>query len=900
MKERMMKRLLYFCLLILVGLSTSAQTLSDSAQISLFTCTPGEYVYSQYGHSAIRVVDPVSKLDITFNYGIFSFNTEDFYLKFIKGETDYQLGIDDTRSFLLNSAYIGRTTYEQVLNLSSTQRQAIFDALVENYRPENRFYRYNFVFDNCATRPYLLLKNALDAELKTQDPRLKSQDSATTYRNLISHYSKANAWVDFGVNLIFGKVADKEITAEERLFLPEELMRYVQHATLSDDTPLTDAAEVALFAISHTPWMLRPALWVSVLCVLLIVLTYFDLRKKRISWWADAVLFFVYGILGSIAFFLTFFSLHPLVGENYNLLFFNPLLFVPCIFILFPKGRTWLLHSGLIISVYFYAALVIRIVCGQAWHGLLFLAIIHYVRIRLVWYREEFIVGRRTKNEGRRMTLRLLVLVFFSIVHSTSFICEAQPRLTVVVCVNGLNEQALADLRPFLPAGGLRTIDEEAHESRLHFPQLVYGGSETLATLATGTTPNTHGIAADTYFDRSTRRVQSVLIDSNTAGIGTEKTLSPAALLSPTFADEFRILHPNENSKIFTVGITPENTLLLAGHAANACAWIESTSLHWATTTYYQKGLPAAADQMNVNERMLALSALPWESTMDVNMYIHPSAKERKAKKYTYDPQKVFTQSPAANKAVIELALAIQQAEQLGKDAHADLLSLELNVISPAATTDFLRSAEQEDMYLGLNQDLGFLLEQLTKRIGKEHFRVVLFGKPALGRGTEAFERANLTINYFNIDRAAALINTYLMALYGHERWIDGGYGQSVYLNRTLIEQKRLSLADLQQQVANFLLEFEGTQEAFPITQVPLLQGNKDKLLLCQTCNKRGFGDVVFTMQPLWLIGTSAEKTQDKIIEPNPTAPLFIYTHERINAPAEQLAATEVKELIVR
>ncbi len=711
--------------------------------------------------------------------------------------------------------------------------------------------------------------------------------------------------MDFGVSLIFGKVADKEITVEERLFLPEELMRYVQHATLSDGIPLTHAAEVAPFAISHTPWILQPALWVSVLCVLLIALTYFDLRNKRINWWADAVLFFVYGILGSIASFLTFFSLHPLVGENYNLLFFNPMLFIPFVLILFPKGRTWLLRGGLIISVYFYAALIIRICCGQAWHGLLFLAIIHYLRIRLVWYREEFIVGRKraekrgkTKDKGQK-ALRLFLFIFFFILHSTSFICEAQPRLTVVVCVNGLNEQALADLRPFLPAGGLRTIDEEAHESRLHFPQLVYGGSETLATLTTGTTPNTHGIAADTYFDRSTRCVQSALIDPNVAGIGTDKTLSPAALLSPTYADEFRILHPSENSKIFAVGITPENTLLLAGHAANACAWIEPTSLHWATTSYYQKGLHTAADQMNVSERMLALSALPWESTMDVNMYIHPSAKERKAKKYTYNPQEVFTQSPAANKAVIELALAIQQAEQLGKDAHADLLSLELNVISPAATTDFLRSAEQEDMYLGLNQDLGFLLEQLSKRIGKEHFRVVLFGKPALGRGIEAFERANLTINYFNIDRAAALINTYLMALYGHERWIDGGYGQSVYLNRTLIEQKRLSLADLQQQVANFLLEFEGTQEAFPITQVPLLQGNKDKLLLCQTCNKRGFGDVVFTLQPLWLIGASAEQTQDKIIEATPTAPFFIYTHERINAPDEQLSATEVKQVIL-
>ncbi len=911
----MRKCLLYLLTLFVCATTLTAQTLSDSARISLFTCTPGDYVYSQYGHSAIRVLDPVNRLDITFNYGIFSFDTEDFYLKFIKGETDYQLGIDDTHSFLWSSEYIGRTTYEQELNLTSAQRQAIFDALLENYRPENRFYRYNFVFDNCATRPYLLLKNVLGADLIAPDSIFYTPHSEyLTYRSLISHYSQANTWVDFGVNLIFGKDADKEMTYEERLFLPEELMHYIVYSSRADGTPLTDAEEVAPFDIERTPWYLSPYLLVTLLCALLLIFTYIDLRSKRISWWLDAIFFALYGILGSISFFLTFVSLHPLVGVNYNLLFYSPLMFIPFICILFKKGRGWLLHGGLILSIYFYLALIVRLCCGQTWHWLLLVSILHYLRIRLVWYREIFILGRGTKDEGqkindegrktKRVPLRLVVFAALCILQSTFCIrsAEAQqtPRLTVVVCVNGLNENALAELRNFLPAGGLRTIDEEAHESTLSFPQLVYGGSETLATICTGTTPNMHGIAADTYFDRSTRTIQPIFFDSQSAGIGTDLHHSPAALLAPTFADEFRMLHPADNSKIYAVGITPENTLLLAGHAANGCVWIEPTALRWATTSYYQKGLPTAADQLNVSRQLRNLALAPWESTMDVNMYLHPSARERKKKGFSYSLNEVFTQSPAANKAVIELALALQQAENLGKDPQADLLSLELNVVSPAATSDLIRSAEQEDMYLGLNQDLGFLIEQLTKRVGKDHFRVVLFGKPALGQGAKAFEFANLHTNYFNIDRAAALINTYLMALYGHERWIDGGYGQSIYLNRTLIEQKRLSLSDLQQQVANFLLEFEGTQEAFTITQVPLLQGNHDKLLLCQTCNKRGFGDVVFTLQPLWLVGESAKKSQDKVIENNPKAPLFIFTAERITLPTAKISATAVKEIILQ
>ncbi len=892
----MLKKLILISLAFIYATLLSAQTLSDSARISLLTCTPGNYVYSQYGHSALRIVDPAHQLDITFNYGIFSFDTEDFYLKFVRGETDYQLGVENTPSFLWSSAYIGRTTYEQPLNLTATQRQAIFDALLENYRPENRFYRYNFVFDNCATRPYILMRNCVLDSIQCDTTIFQKH----TYRSLISHYSKANAWVDFGVNIIFGKDADKEITTEEHLFLPEELMRYVANITLTDGTPLTDAEHVPPFAIRKTPWYLSPYLVVAILCLLLLVTTYLDLRHKRISWWIDTILFFIYSILGSIAFFLTFCSLHPLVGENYNLLFYSPLMLIPFILTLFPRGRKWLIKGGFVISIYFYLALIVRLCCGQAWHWLLLVSIVHYLRIRLVWYREVFILGVSPHTQHKNKTTLTILLLLGACCMTTHTYAQQQPRLTVVICVNGLNETALDDLRNFLPMGGLRTIDEEAHETTISFPQLVYGGSETLATVCTGTTPSTHGVATNQYFDRNTRQAHSIFTDKNAQGIGTNTTLSPIALLAPTFTDEFRILNPDENSKIYAIGITPENTLLLAGHAANACTWIDPQTLHWVTTSYYPQGLPTAADQMNVNGQLTNLALVPWESSMDINMYIYPSEQEKKKKGFDYNLQDVFTHSPAANHAVIELALSLQQKEQLGKDPQADLLAIELNVTSPAATSDLLRSAEQEDIYLQLNQDLGFLFEQLTKRIGKENFRIVLFGKPVHGQGINAFESANLTTNYFDIDRAAALINTYLMALYGHERWIDGGYLQSIYLNRTLIEKKRLSITSIQQQVSDFLLEFAGTQEAFPITHVPLLHGNEEKERLQATCNKQCFGDVVFTLQPLWLVGKSEQQRQDNIIESNPTSPLFLWTTERINIDTDKLSATEVKDIILK
>ena len=217
-----------FCCALCVCSWVSAQ-LSESARISLLTCTPGDEVYTRYGHTAIRVCDTTAQLDIVFNYGIFDFNTDFFYWKFVRGETWYELGITSTPRFDYEYKYYKRPVYEQELNLSSEQKEALWQALVTNYQPENRKYLYNFVFDNCATRPYQLIKNALGDSIHSDYIGYKGQ----TYRTFLRHYTGAHRWINAGINLLFGPKADQPMTDEQRLFLPEELMHYMAQATLS-------------------------------------------------------------------------------------------------------------------------------------------------------------------------------------------------------------------------------------------------------------------------------------------------------------------------------------------------------------------------------------------------------------------------------------------------------------------------------------------------------------------------------------------------------------------------------------------------------------------------------------------------------------------------------------------
>ena len=465
----------------------------------------------------------------------------------------------------------------------------------------------------------------------------------------------------------------------------------------------------------------------------------------------------------------------------------------------------------------------------------------------------------------------------------------ASSRLTVVAVVDGLDSDNLAMLRPYWQKGGLRTLSEEAYQTSVAFPHEVYGGNETTATLMTGTTPDRHGYTMDRYFLRRDRLLHGMLEDESAKGIGTSLCLSAKALLSRTLSDRMRLLSPA--AKIYAVGIQPETTVLMAGHAANACCWLDSEAQQWVASSAYSEGLPSAAYEQNSNMRIPTLAARQWTPRMDIPTYSCPTPQEQK-KGFSYEVAPVLAYTPTANTLVIELALALQQSERLGVDAQPDLLLLQLNSLSPKATSDRIASAEHEDMYLWLNQDLGYLMEQLDRRIGRENYQLLVVGRPMLGTDAQTLADLHMPIQYFNVDRAAALTGTYLMAIYGHERWVDGGYGQSVYLNRTLIEQKRLNLETIQRQVANFLMDFEGVQIALPAHEALLYPP------LASTLSKRHMGDVVFMLQPGWQLMQNDSQTIDRVTDERPTSPLLYWSGTLRPMPQGKIDATGLINLL--
>ena len=314
----MYNRIRTYILCLLLGFSATlgAQTLSEDARISLLTCTPGEELYARYGHTAIRIQDPAHDIDIVFNYGIFDFNTNHFYWKFVKGETWYELGASSYRWFMREYNDTNRPVYEQTLNLDASQREALWQALLENYQPQNRYYLYNFVFDNCATRPYVLISKVLGDTISSD----YTGYTGTTYRSFIRHYTGGLSWSNAGINLLFGPKADRPMSSEQRLFLPEELMLYFAQAHLQDGTSLIGKNDIAPFAVATTPWYASWPLGLVLYALIVALISYFDRRRGQWSWGLELAVGIPYLLLLILVCFLTFFSLHPLVGFGWRLL----------------------------------------------------------------------------------------------------------------------------------------------------------------------------------------------------------------------------------------------------------------------------------------------------------------------------------------------------------------------------------------------------------------------------------------------------------------------------------------------------------------------------------------------------------------------------------------------------
>ena len=302
--------------------------LSDEARISLVTILPGRLVYNLFGHNAVRVSDPVRGIDVTYNYGTFHFgNPLAFTAKFVYGDLNYRLARGDyDRMVAYYPAVEGRPLIEQWLDLEPGEKEEIFRFLEWNALPENAFYRYDFYYDNCATRIRDLLERVLGVPLGSGTP-----DPGVTMRQLLDPYLVEKPLLHLGMDFAQGAPADEQASARDAMFLPNHLAEWLARARRTG--PRGDVALVAhTDSIGWTaarverrtapPW---PTVCLALLLGFTAALTVRDVRAgARPRLWLDVPLFAFLGVAGLFVAFVWFVSLHAVAKDNINILWAVP------------------------------------------------------------------------------------------------------------------------------------------------------------------------------------------------------------------------------------------------------------------------------------------------------------------------------------------------------------------------------------------------------------------------------------------------------------------------------------------------------------------------------------------------------------------------------------------------
>ena len=300
-----------------------------NTEISVLTCSPGDEIYSIFGHTAIRVKNATTALDAVVNYGLFDFNQESFVYRFVKGETDYMCGVESFNSFLYSYAWRGSGVKATTLDLTDAEKERIIRVLTNDLKPENREYRYNFAFNNCATKIRDIVKFAYHNKCESIIP------SEYTFREIIGRYAENYPWFMFSFDICLGgREYNTLMTPEEAQFLPELLDAALNNSLINrdgEDIKPNTRQEILLTPTDKTieSTLFTPVVVACILLVLSIVNLIFGSKCLIASKIYSGTLFFTYTLIGLLVTFLIFFSEHPFTTWNINLCIFNPLIIFP-------------------------------------------------------------------------------------------------------------------------------------------------------------------------------------------------------------------------------------------------------------------------------------------------------------------------------------------------------------------------------------------------------------------------------------------------------------------------------------------------------------------------------------------------------------------------------------------
>lgn len=469
------------------------------------------------------------------------------------------------------------------------------------------------------------------------------------------------------------------------------------------------------------------------------------------------------------------------------------------------------------------------------------------------------------------------------------------PKLVIGITIDQLRSDYLDIFQGvFSERGFKRLLNEGLVYKNVEFDIPNLDEASAIATIYTGTTPFYHGITGNNKYLPKAQRESSTFADENYLGNYTQEKLSPLAIKASTIADELK-LASGGLSDVYSFAPNAASALVGAGRAANCAFWVEDYSGTWASSTYY-RDFYWVVDQENRSNNSISAKALgmTWSPLLDISRYkAFPYAKSLSAFQHNFGTDtktayKRFKQSPYVNESVVDVVTKVMAKASFGSRTTPDFLALTLYAGHYSEADNY--SAEIQDTYIRLDKQIERLLDEVDRTVGLKNTFIFVTSTGYYNYGNDP-QSVTLNDGTFYINRCQALLNMYLMAIYGKEQWVDRFYNGQIYLNRKLIEDKHLSLQEIQEKSADFVAEFTGVQEVYTSYQLQRGQWNPAMDFYRNGYTKETSGDLFVELQPGYkVVVDDTNPKNPKVVRGNAVpSPLIFFGG---NVKAEKISRT--------
>ncbi len=482
------------------------------------------------------------------------------------------------------------------------------------------------------------------------------------------------------------------------------------------------------------------------------------------------------------------------------------------------------------------------------------------------------------------------VLGLLLLISTFLFAADNKTKLIVGITVSNFYPEWLAIYGNDLSEGGLRRLTEQGRVIGADYAYLFSQTGVDQATLYTGMLPAEHGIVAHDWYDRLRKKRQNNVLSDNYLLLGEDgvKGLSPDALQALTLGCAMKM--NNAFSKVYSVAVNGEEAVLSGGSCANLALWLSESTGKWVSSDYYTDSLPGWLKSYNSKMESDFFIRRGWMSLADENA--NTTALRLKNKvglgsgffydlaqaKRKFDTYRILKATPYANTLVTDLALELIRNERLGVDNDADLLALNYSSLDYMNRDFGVYSREFQDLVVRLDKDVEKLLNELDSRIGKGNYTVFLTFSEARELLPEELGKMRLSSGYFSIFKAVALLKSFLNLVYGEGDWIVDYDSEQIYLDRQLIEQKKVALKEIQDKIADFMIEFEGVGHVLTSYSLTHNASSAGKEVLFQNAfSQKRSGDILYSLVPTWVPTLKEREDNFARYSKRNRVPLYLY-----------------------